>query len=71
MAGDGPLMTAASMVTERQSLETGILGSPTILMTNSTVWSCLLGVHTLAHGETHCAAYSDPLCAIMVSFLIL
>lgn len=49
-------MTAASMVPERQSIETGTLGSPTISEDNSTVWSFLPGVHTLAHGVTLSAA---------------
>lgn len=59
-------MTAASMVKERQSLETGNLASPTILMDNSTVWSLSVGV-TMAHGETLSALPHDTLCATTVS----
>ncbi len=55
------------MVKERQSLETGILDSPTILKDNSTVWSCSLGVHSLVHGETVSATSNENLFVTMVS----
>lgn len=61
-------MTAASMATERQSLETGILDSQTILMANSTVWCCFLGVHTMANGTTQTVTQKKPSFATMVSF---
>lgn len=60
-------MTTASMVKERESLETGIIKNPTML-DNSTVDSFI--VITLACGMTFSAAANYPLCATMVSFLI-
>lgn len=53
------------MAMERQSLETGMLLSPTILMAKSTVWSFF---PTLVHGQTPVAQSRNPLSAIMVSF---
>lgn len=58
------------MAAEIRSLETGMLHSQTILMANSTVWRCLLEVHTLAHGETSTAPSSTLLSATMVSSVI-
>lgn len=63
-------MTAASMVKEKQHLETGTRTSQTILMTSSIVWNCLVEVHTLANGGTLIAPSKDPLYATMVSFLM-
>lgn len=63
-------MTAASTVKEKQSLETGMTISPTISKDNSTVWSLLLGDHTLGLGETVTATPNNALCATTVSSLI-
>lgn len=50
------------MALERQTLETGIFQSLTILMASSIAWRCLLEVHTLALGEM-----STALCATLLS----
>jgi len=63
-------MTAASMVKERQLLETGIQTHLTILVESSTVLDYLDFLQTLSNGMTVSAMTNDLSCAILVSFLV-
>lgn len=55
------------MALGRQTLETGIFQSPTILMASSIAWHCLPEVHTLALGEMSTALSATLLSVTAVS----